>query len=157
MNQKKNKLSILYDNHISSITFNINEKSIILNCSCHKKYCHHTDYLIDNIYKCYFENNYAKSHPGLNIYQNENNLWLPVSETENNIIEIIDTELLYNNGKYYYYCPKCSYGSVPINKCTHFDYIMDSLLKHCENLKETYFDTDELSFDLDSLKMDESI
>jgi hypothetical protein len=156
MNQKKNKLSIIYDNHITSIYFNINEKSIIFNCSCHKKYCCHTDYLIDNIYKCYIENNYAKSHPELNIYQNENNLWLPVSLTENNIIEIIDTELLYNNGQYYYYCPKCCYESKSIKICEHFDYIMNSLLKHCQNLKESYFDVDELSFDLDSIKMDES-
>ncbi len=154
MNQKKNKLSILYDNHITSISFNINERSIILNCSCHKQYCRHTDYLIDNIHKCYFKNNYTKPQPELNIYQNENNLWLPVSETENNIIEIIDTELLYDDNQYYYYCPKCSYGSIPINKCSHFNYIMDSLLKHCQNLKETYFDVDELNFD--SIKMDES-
>lgn len=152
MNQQKNKLSYIYnfnnETHCASIYFDINEKNIIMDCSCNiKHFCRHIDYLIDYIFNSYFNYEKIGNEHILNIYQNENKLWLPVSETDNDITVIIDMELLYYNKKFYYHCSNCSQNDDEITRCNHLDYIIDNLKKHYQKLKNSFDDVSNISLD----------
>ena len=138
MEQINNKFSIEYesdnDKQITSVYFDLNEKNIILECSCQKKrFCTHTDFLIDFFYNYYYHFNDVVI-PNLKIYNGENKLWLPC--IENSCQNIINVELLYYSNSLYNYCSVCSEGINTISKCKHLDYIMNEFVNHYYKLKE---------------------
>ena len=156
MYQIKNNLSLVYDfnneNHIVSISFNIHEKSLKINCTCSKGcYCHHTDYMVDFIYNYYFHYDEIDPHE-LKTYNYNNKLWLPVSETDMNENPfVIDVELIYTGGKFHNYCSYCSPGIDTLDNCRHLDYIIKKFAEHYYDLKEqndeiNNINLDELSF-----------
>ena len=152
MEQKPNKLSFLYDlnqeNHIVSLHFNIHERTILCKCSCAKEiFCHHIDYILEYIYNKY-NNDYVEDIE-LKIYQNEYNLWLPVSETNETTQEreIIDTEIQVFNQKFHFYCNHCG-GINPVQKCRHFDYVIQALMEYYQGLKEQNDEINNMDLDM---------
>jgi len=153
MDQKPNKLSFLYDlNHehqIISLFFNIHQKEMHFECTCEQeRFCYHIDYILEYLYNKY-HNNYVDDIK-LKIYNHELNLWLPVSEINETTQEreVIDTEIQVFNGKVHFYCGQCG-GINPIEKCRHFDYIIQELMEHYQGLKDINEEINNM--DLDSM------
>ena len=157
MEQKPNKLSFVYDlNHeyqIVSLSFNIIQQTLFSKCTCVKEnFCHHIDYVLDYIYNGY-KNDYVDD-VNLQIYQYQNMLWLPMSETSHTTqeVEFIDAEIQYINQIFYFYCSHCG-GIHPIDKCRHFDFIIQKMIEYYEELKEKNEEINNL--DLGAMIIDE--
>ena len=140
MEQKPNKLSLIYDINqeyeVINLYFNIQERLMHFNCSCfQEKFCYHIEYIIEYLYNSY-KNDYVDDIK-LKVFQNENNLWLPVSETDENkeISKFIETEIQICNEKTIFYCSHCG-GIHPVQQCRHIDYVIQAMIEHYQNLKE---------------------
>ena len=154
MEQVQNKLSFIYDlnqeEHIVSLNFMIDQRKMSFKCSCAKRrFCYHIEYILECIYNSYFHD-YDSEQLSLKIYQNENKLWLPVCETEDDVETIIHPEIYFISNKFLYYCSYCG-GIHPVEKCSHFDYILKELMEHYHNLKDEDEDIDNI--DLSSMNI----
>lgn len=154
MFQVQNNLALKYtlngENEIASVSFDLNRKSLNIECTCTKgNFCHHTDYIVDFIYNSYFH--YEEfDHEDIKVHQCNNKLWLPVSETDMNDNQfIIDVELLYSGGKFHKYCSYCCPGVDTIDNCRHLDYIIRKFTEHYYDLKEQNEEINNI--DLDNL------
>ena len=162
MYQVDNNLSFIYDingeQQVVSISFDINQKSLLINCTCSKgNFCHHTDHMVDYIYNSYFHYDEIDKE-NLKIYNNKNKLWLPVSEEDcNNIPRVIDIELLYCSSNFNYYCSCCSPGIHTLDNCRHLDYIIMKFAEHYYDLKEQNEEINNLSLDDMSFNNDTSM
>ena len=59
MEQKPNNLSFIYDlnneNHVVSLSFNIDQRTMFFNCSCiQEHFCHHIEYILEYLYNSYY-------------------------------------------------------------------------------------------------------
>ena len=141
MEQKPNNLSFIYDlnneNHVVSLSFNIDQRTMFFNCSCiQEHFCHHIEYVLEYLYNSYYHDYEIKNIP-LKIFENKNKLWLPASETNHDTQEnkIIDMEILYCQSKFHFYCSSCG-GINTVKSCIHLDYIIKTLMEHYDELKE---------------------
>ena len=160
MYQIQNKLSLVYDlnneHEIVSISFDINQKTLLINCTCNKgNFCHHTDHVIDFIYNYYFHYEELGDQE-MKVHNYSNKLWLPVTEEDNNGTPfIIDIEVLYSSSKFHYYCPHCCPGIDTLEKCRHLDYIIMKFAEHYYDMKEQ---NDEINnIDLSELSLNSNI
>lgn len=141
MYQVQNNLSLIYDQcgekHVVSISFDINQKTLLINCTCPKgNFCCHTDYMVDFIYNAYFHYDEIDQED-IKVYNSNNKLWLPASEEDNNGNPfIIDIELLYCQSKFHYYCSYCSPGIDSLDNCRHLDFIIMKFSEHYYQIKE---------------------
>lgn len=159
MFQIPNKLSFIYDlngeNHVVSISFDINRKTLLMNCTCPKgNFCYHTDHFIDFIYNSYYHYDEI-DQDCKKIHNCCNKLWLPVSEEDTNGNPfVIDIELLYCSSKFHYYCSYCSPGVNTLDNCRHLDFIIKKFAEHYYDLKDQNDEINNLS--LDDLSLDNS-
>ena len=141
MYQVQNNLPLIYDlngeHQIVSISFDINQKTLLINCTCSKgNFCHHTDHIVDFIYNSYFHYDEIDKE-NLKVHNYANKLWLPVSEEDNNGNPfVIDVELLYCQSRFHYYCSYCSPGIDSLCNCRHLDFIIMKFAEHYYQLKE---------------------